>query len=172
MADEMSERHVERLAGAQPNFEYRGPAHRAVAGRRDKRTKIELQDTLHDARKREETLLDRVAKITRREGALTELLGSGQDACNRIARLTTRERQVMALVLAGQPNKNIAADLDLSRRTIENHRAAMMKKMGVKSIAALARAALAAVWHRACETDSRIEIVATPTHAEAPQVAA
>ena len=47
----------------------------------------------------------------------------------------------MDLVLAGEPSKNIAADLGLSRRTVENHRAAIMKKTGSKSIPALARLA-------------------------------
>jgi two-component system CheB/CheR fusion protein len=55
-----------------------------------------------------------------------------------------RERQIMDMVLAGQPSKNIAADLGISQRTIENHRASIMKKTGAKSLPALARLALAA----------------------------
>ncbi|WP_248311584.1 LuxR C-terminal-related transcriptional regulator [Bosea sp. ASV33] len=50
----------------------------------------------------------------------------------------------MGLVLAGHPSKNIAADLKISQRTVENHRASIMKKTGAKSIPALARLALAA----------------------------
>ena len=50
----------------------------------------------------------------------------------------------MDLVLAGQPNKNIAADLGLSQRTIEKHRAAIMKKAGAKTLPALIRLAIAA----------------------------
>jgi two-component system CheB/CheR fusion protein len=57
---------------------------------------------------------------------------------------TARQRQVMDLVLAGHPSKNIAADLGVSQRTVENHRAAMMKKTGSRSIPALIRLALAA----------------------------
>jgi len=62
-----------------------------------------------------------------------------------IADLTPREHAVMEMVLAGHPSKNIAADLRISQRTVENHRASIMKKTGSKSIPALIRMALAAV---------------------------
>ncbi len=69
----------------------------------------------------------------------------GQEAAvERLAGLTTRQRQIMALVLAGHPSKNIAADLGVSQRTVENHRAAIMKKTGSHSLSALIRLALAA----------------------------
>jgi two-component system CheB/CheR fusion protein len=48
-------------------------------------------------------------------------------------------------VLSGQPSNNIAADLGVSQSTVENHRAAVMKKTGSRSIPALIRLALAAV---------------------------
>jgi FixJ family two-component response regulator len=65
-------------------------------------------------------------------------------AVSRVASLTVRQRQIMDLVLAGQPSKNIAADLKISQRTVDNHRAAIMKKTGSKSLAALIRLAIAA----------------------------
>ena len=69
----------------------------------------------------------------------------GQEAAvERLADLTTRQRQIMELVLAGHPSKNIAADLGVSQRTVENHRAAIMKKTGSHSLSALIRLALAA----------------------------
>jgi two-component system, chemotaxis family, CheB/CheR fusion protein len=65
-------------------------------------------------------------------------------ATAQLASLTSRQREVMNLVLAGHPSKNIAADLGLSQRTVENHRAAIMSKTGAKSLPELARLALAA----------------------------
>lgn len=67
-------------------------------------------------------------------------------AAGQVAGLTKRQHQIMDLVLAGHPSKNIAADLGISQRTVENHRAAIMKKTGSKSLPALARLALAASW--------------------------
>lgn len=59
-----------------------------------------------------------------------------------LACLTPRQRQVMALVLAGHPSKIIAADLTISRRTVENHRAAIMRRTGATSLPALVRLSL------------------------------
>ena len=50
----------------------------------------------------------------------------------------------MDLVLAGYPSKNIAADLGISQRTVENHRASIMRKTGSKSVPELARLAMSA----------------------------
>jgi two-component system CheB/CheR fusion protein len=65
-------------------------------------------------------------------------------AASHLATLTARQRQIMRLVLAGHPSKNIAADLGISQRTVENHRASIMKKTGSASLPSLARLALAA----------------------------
>ena len=66
-------------------------------------------------------------------------LSQATTAC--LAFLTPRQHQIMDLVLAGERSKNIATDLGISRRTVENHRAMIMKKTGSKSIPALARLA-------------------------------
>ena len=55
-------------------------------------------------------------------------------AAERISGLTPRERDVMGLVVQGRPNKIIADDLGISQRTVESHRAAVMKRTGVKSL--------------------------------------
>jgi two-component system CheB/CheR fusion protein len=67
-------------------------------------------------------------------------------ASSAVQSLTPRQREIMGMVIAGQPSKNIAADLGISQRTVENHRAAIMEKTGSKSIPALARLAVAAAW--------------------------
>jgi FixJ family two-component response regulator len=59
----------------------------------------------------------------------------------RYASLTPRESEVMAQVVAGQLNKQVAADLGIGEHTIKVHRARVMEKMGVVSLADLVRAA-------------------------------
>lgn len=54
-------------------------------------------------------------------------------------RLTPREQQILEHVLAGHPNKQTAHRLNISQRTVEHHRAAVMLKMGARSIADLVR---------------------------------
>ena len=56
-----------------------------------------------------------------------------------IDNLTPREKEVMELVVRGELNKNIAADLGTTVRTIKVHRGRVMQKMGVRSVAELVR---------------------------------
>jgi len=65
---------------------------------------------------------------------------------SRTYNLTHRQTQILELVLNGSPNKNIAADLGISQRTVENHRAAIMKKTGSRSVPDLVRATLPQLW--------------------------
>jgi two-component system, chemotaxis family, CheB/CheR fusion protein len=85
--------------------------------------------------------IERALEHTRDSAKLSALR---ETAATRLAGLTARQRQIMELVLAGHPSKNIAADLGISQRTVENHRAAVMKKTGSHSLSALIRLALAA----------------------------
>jgi two-component system CheB/CheR fusion protein len=89
-------------------------------------------------------LLASVERALEQSKDASKLSAWRETAANRVARLTPRERQIMELVLAGRPSKNIAADLGISQRTVENHRASIMEKTGSKSLPALARLALAA----------------------------
>ena len=60
----------------------------------------------------------------------------------RMQRLSQRERQVMELVVAGRPNRDIAAELGISPRTVEVFKARMMEKMQARSVPALVRMVL------------------------------
>lgn len=74
-------------------------------------------------------------------GNVGEYPERSQAAASCLDVLTPRQHQIMDMVLAGERSKNIATDLGISRRTVENHRAMIMKKTGSKSIPALARLA-------------------------------
>jgi DNA-binding NarL/FixJ family response regulator len=56
--------------------------------------------------------------------------------------LTPRERDVLAGVARGLTNKAIAAELGISRRTVEAHRESLMRKLSIHSVAGLTRFAL------------------------------
>ena len=85
--------------------------------------------------------VDRALELSADSGKATQFRDA---AATRMAGLTVRQRDVMERVLAGHPNKNIAADLGISQRTVENHRASIMKRTGSRSLPALARLALIA----------------------------
>jgi two-component system CheB/CheR fusion protein len=76
--------------------------------------------------------------------AARESGGERRDARDHLAHLTPRQWEIMTLVLTGAPSKNIAADLRISQRTVENHRHSIMHKTGCRSLPALARLAVAA----------------------------
>jgi RNA polymerase sigma factor (sigma-70 family) len=61
----------------------------------------------------------------------------------RLAQLTQREREVLELVVAGRMNREIAEQLDISIKTVEAHRAKIMEKLEVHSVAELVQAKLA-----------------------------
>jgi two-component system CheB/CheR fusion protein len=86
----------------------------------------------------------------------TRLFEWRANAAHLVAGLTPRQHEIMDLVLAGHPSKNIAADLGISQRTVETHRASIMKRTGSKSLPALARMALAASAHTAVGTNDSL----------------
>ena len=91
-------------------------------------------------------LLSRNSALARHNSQLTKALAAVEaapvDQAPQMAKLTPRQREVMILVLAGHPSKNIAADLHISQRTVENHRAAIMHRTGASSLPALVRLSL------------------------------
>ena len=86
----------------------------------------------------------------------SKFFAARETAAATIAGLTPRQHQIMDMVLAGHPSKNIAADLGISQRTVENHRAAIMDKTASKSLPALARLALAAHWNDTSELTNAV----------------
>ena len=60
-----------------------------------------------------------------------------EQLAERLAALTERERGVLQRIIEGKANKVIAAELDISVKTVEAHRAKVMEKMGVDSVAEL-----------------------------------
>ena len=73
------------------------------------------------------------------------VVGQHVEICHGVRGLTARQREIMGLVVAGYPSKNIAADLGISQRTVENHRASIMRRTGSTSIPALVRLSIGAV---------------------------
>ncbi|MFH0809315.1 MAG: response regulator transcription factor [Pseudomonadota bacterium] len=58
-------------------------------------------------------------------------------------RLTAREREILRLIAEGLPNKDVASALTISVRTVENHRASIMKKLDLRSVVDLVKYAIA-----------------------------
>ena len=90
-----------------------------------------------------DTLIACVNRALRQVASPSERATWREAAALRIAGLTRREREVMALVIAGHANKEIAARTGISQRTVETHRAAVMKKMGAASLSELVRLEIA-----------------------------
>ncbi|WP_291328761.1 response regulator transcription factor [Desulfovibrio sp. UCD-KL4C] len=59
------------------------------------------------------------------------------DGCEKLDTLTNREREILKNILAGYKNREIGDILNISVKTVEKHRANLMKKLGLKSIAEL-----------------------------------
>jgi len=92
----------------------------------------------------DEVLLSAVRAGLSRMSRANQSSAEVSDIQTRAENLSPRERQVLDGLLAGLPNKTIAYDLSLSPRTVEVHRAAVMAKMGAKSLSDLVRMAMLA----------------------------
>lgn len=89
---------------------------------------------------REQELWENVQKAIELDSESRRRATQRSEWLERLAKLTSAERQVLDRVVAGHPNKQIAAELGVSQRTIEVRRANVMRKMQVASVVELARA--------------------------------
>ncbi len=90
-----------------------------------------------------QALLDIIQKAIHESEALIEARRQRDEVSRRLQSLSERERQVLDLILKGKSNQEMAGELNISRRTVEVHRANLMEKMAAGSIAELMRAAFA-----------------------------
>ena len=90
------------------------------------------------------TILDAVRQALARSGATAANGAESVKAAELVAQLTPRELEVLQHLVIGRPNKVIAYELAISPRTVEIHRANLMKKMQAGSLSHLVRLALAA----------------------------
>lgn len=88
---------------------------------------------------KEQHLLDLVEAALRVSRARLTQDAQRREIAARLERLARREREVLEGILAGKANKVMAQDLDLSIKTIEGYRAAVMAKMQAGSVAELVR---------------------------------
>ena len=90
---------------------------------------------------RDQDMLDAVLAAIERDRQQRADDGDVSKVRERFGALSAREQQVMTLVTAGKMNKQVAGDLGISEITVKNHRAALMRKMGARTLADLVRMA-------------------------------
>jgi len=90
-----------------------------------------------------EKLFDAVQRALARNARERQAYQKNRELRARYETLTPREREVLAHVVTGQLNKQIAADLDTTERTIKAHRANLTAKLQMPSVAELVRLAQA-----------------------------
>jgi FixJ family two-component response regulator len=88
---------------------------------------------------RDQDLIDRIQRALERDARNRTALAQHQRIRASFDSLTPREREVLALMTRGKPNKVMAAELGVSQRTVEIHRARVMEKTGAGSLAELVR---------------------------------
>jgi FixJ family two-component response regulator len=89
----------------------------------------------------DDVLLATVQRALDRDLELRGRRIAGEVISRRLASLTPRESEVFRHVIAGRLNKQIAARLGTAEKTVKVHRARVMHKMAVRSVAELTRAA-------------------------------
>lgn len=89
-----------------------------------------------------EALLAIVDEAIARVDRVADRQAQKREAFERYSLLTPREREVLELLVEGLPSKLVAYRLGISTRTAEHHRAAVMKKIGARTLSHLVRMAL------------------------------
>jgi len=87
----------------------------------------------------DDELIRRVQRALEEDARERAMLQRTEEIERRWAGLTPREREIAVRIADGQANKRVAADLEISARTVELHRARILQKMGVRSVAQLVR---------------------------------
>jgi len=87
----------------------------------------------------DQDLLDTVRRAVNQDRGNRVRLQEHDAIKERLVSLTPREREILDLVTSGKPNKVMAAQLGVSQRTVEIHRARVMEKMCAGSLAQLVR---------------------------------
>src|SRR5437879_3075633 len=90
---------------------------------------------------KEKDLLPAVRAAIERDAVARREQAKLSEICARLDTLTPREREVLEHVVAGKLNKQIASDLSITEATVKMHRARVMTKMKIQSVAELARLA-------------------------------
>jgi len=90
----------------------------------------------------DQILLESINKALRLDKANREKRQECAQIRAKFALLSMREVQVLQGIVAGKPNKVISAELKISLKTVEAHRASVMRKMGVRSVPELVKIVL------------------------------
>jgi len=98
---------------------------------------------------RDQDLIDRIQRALERDSRSRTALAQRARILERLESLTPREQQVMSLMTRGMPNKVMAAELGVSQRTVEIHRARVMEKSDAASLAQLVRMVIDVEWRAA-----------------------
>ena len=114
-----------------------------ISGHADVRIAVEAMTlgavTLLEKPFRLDEILSHVRKALEKDATARAARQSASDASARLAALTAKEREVLDLIAAGKTNREMADDLGLSVRAVEDRRARLMKKVNAGSVAELVK---------------------------------